>query len=331
MQAFLDDHTGLVHTATQCIERYSWNVTPAHTLALATGWQKLVGCLELLVIFGKRATNYRALLRKMTYKIRHSMTLCHPVSYKDSINGLFGRILRSSTHCNTTSWKTTHCNALQYTATHCNKLPNTITHRIEQHTATHCNLLQHAATRCHILKHTATQCYTRQHSVFHRRGRSDLKSIPLPKFQKVFTGVPVTFNQNFTGAPKFKTRFHGSKQNTPDYTKIPYNQEMQIFEVELTEEMIICSRRRYSRRTSRRKSNILSRIYYLYNTYSRRTSRRRWSYLKSELTEEMQIFEVWSPPWAGATMLKIDPCIHTSKYLLTQSKGSVFCAYTSIS
>ena len=165
-------------------------------------------------MFGKRATNYRALLRKMTYKIRHSMTLCHPVSYKDSINGLYGRILRSSTHCNTGLEKqhsATHCNTLQHSATHFNKLPNAVTHRIEQHTATHCNLLQHAATRCNALQYTETQRNTQQHSVFHRRGRSDFKSIPLPKFQKVLTGVPLTLQQNFTGAPKFKTRFHGSK------------------------------------------------------------------------------------------------------------------------
>jgi len=33
-----------------------------------TVWRKPIGCLELQVIFRKRATNYGALLRKMTYK-----------------------------------------------------------------------------------------------------------------------------------------------------------------------------------------------------------------------------------------------------------------------
>jgi len=37
-----------------------------------TGWCKLMGCLELHVIFRKRATNYSALLRKMTYKDKAS-------------------------------------------------------------------------------------------------------------------------------------------------------------------------------------------------------------------------------------------------------------------
>jgi len=37
-----------------------------------TGWRRLRGCLELQVIFRKRATNYRALLRKMTYEDKAS-------------------------------------------------------------------------------------------------------------------------------------------------------------------------------------------------------------------------------------------------------------------
>jgi len=36
------------------------------------GWRRPIGCLKLLVIFCKRATNYRALLRKMTYKDKAS-------------------------------------------------------------------------------------------------------------------------------------------------------------------------------------------------------------------------------------------------------------------
>ena len=37
-----------------------------------TGWRRLLGCLELKVIFRKRATNYRALLRKTTYQDKAS-------------------------------------------------------------------------------------------------------------------------------------------------------------------------------------------------------------------------------------------------------------------
>jgi len=38
----------------------------------ATGWRIIIGCLKLQVIFRKRATNYRALLRKMTCKDKAS-------------------------------------------------------------------------------------------------------------------------------------------------------------------------------------------------------------------------------------------------------------------
>jgi len=40
--------------------------------AMGTEWQRPIGCFKLQVIFRKRATNYRALLRKMTYKDKAS-------------------------------------------------------------------------------------------------------------------------------------------------------------------------------------------------------------------------------------------------------------------
>jgi len=40
----------------------------SHRPRASTGWQRLTVCLKLQVIFHKRATNYKALLRKMTYK-----------------------------------------------------------------------------------------------------------------------------------------------------------------------------------------------------------------------------------------------------------------------
>jgi len=43
-----------------------------HTQRIRTGWRRLIGCLKLQFIFCKRATNYRALLRKMTYKDKQS-------------------------------------------------------------------------------------------------------------------------------------------------------------------------------------------------------------------------------------------------------------------
>ena len=46
---------------------------------LCTGWRRPIGCLELQVIFRKRATNNRALGGTWPIKIRHPMTLHHPV------------------------------------------------------------------------------------------------------------------------------------------------------------------------------------------------------------------------------------------------------------
>jgi len=38
----------------------------------STGWRRLVGSPKLQIIFHKRATKYRSLLRKMTYKDKGS-------------------------------------------------------------------------------------------------------------------------------------------------------------------------------------------------------------------------------------------------------------------
>jgi len=43
-----------------------------------TGWRRPTRCLKLQIIFGKRATNYRALLRKITYKDKASYAFSPP-------------------------------------------------------------------------------------------------------------------------------------------------------------------------------------------------------------------------------------------------------------
>ena len=37
-----------------------------------TGWRRVIGCLKSQVIFRKRVTNYRVLLRKITYEDKAS-------------------------------------------------------------------------------------------------------------------------------------------------------------------------------------------------------------------------------------------------------------------
>jgi len=49
-------------------------------LPLCAWWRKCIGCLKLQVSFRKRATNFRAVLRKMTSKIRHPVGLRHTVT-----------------------------------------------------------------------------------------------------------------------------------------------------------------------------------------------------------------------------------------------------------
>ena len=46
-----------------------------YTFSPRTGWRRPIGCLKLQVIFRKSATNYRALLQKMTYEDKAPMTV----------------------------------------------------------------------------------------------------------------------------------------------------------------------------------------------------------------------------------------------------------------
>jgi len=48
------------------------------SLRLNTGWRRPIGCLELQVIFRKRATNYRAPVRKITCKDKASYWCAPP-------------------------------------------------------------------------------------------------------------------------------------------------------------------------------------------------------------------------------------------------------------
>jgi len=46
-----------------------------------TGWRRLIGSPKLQIIFHKRATKYRALLRKMTYRDKASYESSPPCTY----------------------------------------------------------------------------------------------------------------------------------------------------------------------------------------------------------------------------------------------------------
>jgi len=84
-----------------------------------TGWRRPIGCLKLQVIFRKRATNFRAHLRKMTCEDKASHATLYCTCPFTSISG-----------------------SCDLYATHC----NTLSHNL-QHTLTHCNSRQHTATQ----------------------------------------------------------------------------------------------------------------------------------------------------------------------------------------
>jgi len=49
------------------------------------GWRRLIRCLKLQVSFRKRATNYRALLRKMTYEDKAPYASTPPCTVAQSV------------------------------------------------------------------------------------------------------------------------------------------------------------------------------------------------------------------------------------------------------
>jgi len=55
-----------------------------HTLFLTTEWRRLIRCLKLQVFFRKRATNYRVLLWKMTFKDKASYGILYRHTSNDT-------------------------------------------------------------------------------------------------------------------------------------------------------------------------------------------------------------------------------------------------------
>jgi len=60
----------------------------------STGWRRLIGSPKLQIIFHKRATKYRSLLRKMTYKDKGSYESSPPCS--DIMNSDFHELYEIS-------------------------------------------------------------------------------------------------------------------------------------------------------------------------------------------------------------------------------------------
>ena len=65
-----------------------------------TGWRRLIGTPKLQMIFHKRATKHRSLLRKMIYKDKGSMSLRHSVC--------MNLLAHMSESCHTFEWTISH-------------------------------------------------------------------------------------------------------------------------------------------------------------------------------------------------------------------------------
>ena len=141
------------------------NVIALQDDARYTGWPRLIASPKLQIIFHKRATKYRALLLKMTYKDNGSYERYRVVkTYRIHQHTATCTATRTATHINT------HCNSLASYTKHasiwaisegldCNALQQSL-----RHSATDCNnhytTLQRTATiatpHWTTLHHTAT-------------------------------------------------------------------------------------------------------------------------------------------------------------------------------
>jgi len=91
--------------------------TNVHRLTECTGWRRLIGCLKLQVISPKRATNYRALLRKMTYQDKASYFSTRPCTLSVDLEYTRDTAIHCNTHTATHTLQHTRCNT--HTATLC--------------------------------------------------------------------------------------------------------------------------------------------------------------------------------------------------------------------
>jgi len=105
------------HTIWRVIRQVNMS-TGWRTSVMSTGWRRFIGCLKLEVIFCKRATHYRFLLREMTHKDKSSYDSPPPCTCP-VIQGRPIWVLYATT--------ATYCNTLQHAVPHCTTLQQTMT------------------------------------------------------------------------------------------------------------------------------------------------------------------------------------------------------------
>jgi len=100
-----------------------------------TGWRRLIGSLKLQIIFHKRATKYRSLLRKMTYKDKGSYESSPPCTHFRIVIMLDnGSHLHKATYVLSNGNSETHAHIDTYTRSHGNSETRA---NIDTYTQTH--------------------------------------------------------------------------------------------------------------------------------------------------------------------------------------------------
>ena len=133
--------------------RGSYESSPPCTIVIHdTEWRRRIGCLKLQVSFRKRATNYRALLRKITSEEKASYHSTQPCIHIEHMTIEYEHKTIEYEHM------TIEYDATLYSSRRIDMIFNS--HMFTSCTATHCNTLQHTATHCNTLQHTATHCNT---------------------------------------------------------------------------------------------------------------------------------------------------------------------------
>jgi len=129
----------LQHTAPHCntLQQTATHFCRLPDLRRPTGWRRLIGSPNLQIIFRKRATKYRSLLRKMTYKDKGSYESSPPCT-------------RLFTHIFTHTSSHTHFHTHIYTHT-------------SSHTYTHTHIFTHASSHTHFHTHIFTPISSHTH------------------------------------------------------------------------------------------------------------------------------------------------------------------------
>jgi len=114
-----------------------------------TGWRRLIGSPKLQIIFHKRATKYRLLLRKMTYKDKGSYESTPPCKWKTT-----RQTIELSRHCSQdmTAFAVC-CSAMRSVAMCCRECCSVL-----QCVAVCCGALRCIAVRCRMLQSVAVCC-----------------------------------------------------------------------------------------------------------------------------------------------------------------------------